>query len=220
MKRTILSFFMLTISLALFAQATEGTVEYQKIQQPAAVIELPYTPDIVIDALNSYLSKKGKSKSGDIKGFTTYRNTEATVNDSTNADLYFKMERKSRKEKEVTVVSLLLTVPVDGTASESLHHLNMEQAKSYLNGLVSTIEGYSLEQDIKKQNESVVKSETKYRKLREDGDDFEKKRVSIEKNLEENKTNIQQNKSELQAQSREIEVQKQRLADLVSRRMQ
>jgi len=43
---------MLFIAGMIYGQAQEGTVEYQKNQQPAAVIELAYTPDIVNAAMN------------------------------------------------------------------------------------------------------------------------------------------------------------------------
>jgi hypothetical protein len=218
MKRTLLSFCLLLIACIIYGQAQEGTVEYQKSQQPAAVIELSYAPDIVTAAMNDYLSKKGKSKGNDIKGFTTFRNTQPTVNDNANADLYFKMERKSRQEKQVTIVSLLLTVPKEGPATETVHHLNMDQAKAYLNDLVPAIEAYNLELEIKNQNEAVAKSESKYKNLGNDGEDLEKRKLSIEKNVQENKQNIQENKNAQQNQLAEVEAQKQKLAELVNRR--
>ena len=144
MKKTILFFSILLVSVFSYGQAQEGTVEYQKRLQPAAVIELPYPPSVVDAAMNDYLSKKGKSRSNDIKGFITFRNTNPVQSDSTNADLYFKTERKSRKEKEVTVVSLLL-MPTEAQASTgNLHYLNMDDARSYLNDLASAIEAYDL----------------------------------------------------------------------------
>ena len=101
MKKICLSFSLFLFAGIVYGQATEGTVQYQKNEQPAAVIELPYSPDVVKDAMSDYLSKKGRSKGNDIKGFTTYRNTQALQSDSANADLYFKVERKSRQEKEI-----------------------------------------------------------------------------------------------------------------------
>src|ERR1043165_4396212 len=108
MKKTLVFFGTLLTTLLVYGQAKEGTVKYQDAQQPAAVIELPYPADVVNAAMKDYLSKKGKSRSTDIKGFITFRNTQPLQNDSVNADLYFKIEKKSRKEKEATVVSLLL----------------------------------------------------------------------------------------------------------------
>jgi len=212
MKKIMLVILIVSISILSNAQAYEGAVEYQKQLQPAAVIDLPYPPSVVNAAMDSYLSKKGKSKGNDIKGFTTYRNTQPLQNDSVNADLYFKTERKSRKEKEVTVVSLLLT-PADDvqTNAGNLHYLDMNDAKDYLNGLAVAIDAYNLELTIKDQNHAVIIAETKYKILTSEGSDLENKRSAIEKKIADNKNDQQQ-------QLKEIENQKQKLTQWVSQR--
>jgi hypothetical protein len=203
MKSSILFLSFLFLMNLASAQAVEGAVDYQKTKLPAAVIELPYSPSIVSDALNNYLLKKGKSRSADKKGFTTYRNTSS---DGLNADMYFKVERKSRKEKQNTRVSLLLTQPGEGDATGSnLHHLDMVEAKNYLDELVTVIQSYNLEMQIKDQDKEVSKAESKYKSLVNEGKDLENKRISIEKKIAENKRD-QQN------QAAEVENQKQILA--------
>jgi hypothetical protein len=195
-----------------FSQAHDGSIKLQKKMQPAAVIELPYTTDVITAALNDFLSKKGRSKGNDLKGFTTYRNTQQLRNDSANADLYFKIERKSRDEKGLSIVYLLLTTPDETSAvSNSLHYLNMEQAKSYLNELVPAIEAYDLELKIKDQNDLIIAAESKQKKLSGEGEDLEKKKESIIKKIEDNKL-LQQ------SQALEVQNQKQKLAALVSKR--
>lgn len=90
MKKTILILSILLTSLLSYGQAEEGTEEYQKRLQPATVIELPYSPAVVDAAMNDCLAKKGRSRSNDIKGFSTFRNTQPVQTDTVNADLYFK----------------------------------------------------------------------------------------------------------------------------------
>lgn len=212
MKKSIVSFTVLLISVFSYSQAQEGTVEYQKKTQPAAVIELPYPPSFVDAAMNDYLSKKGKSRSNDIKGFATFRNTSPVQNDSVNADLYFKTERKSRKEKEVTVISLLVVMPMDEqTNAGNLHYLDMNDAKNYLNDLAYAIDAYNLELTIRDQNDAVMKAEAKYKTLVNDGEELEKKRIAIDKKIADNKNDQQQ-------QLKEIESQKQKLSQCVSQR--
>jgi len=110
--------------------------------------------------MNDYLSKKGKSKGNDIRGFTTYRNTQPLQNDTANADLYLKVEHKSEQDKGSSTISLLLTAPKDDQVTQvSMHYLNMDQAETFLNDLVPAIEAYNLELRIKEQNETVIKSE-------------------------------------------------------------
>jgi hypothetical protein len=177
--------------------------------QPAAVIELPYPEDVIAAALKDYLSRKGKSKVNDLKGFTTYRNTQPTQNGTENADLYFRIDRKSKQEKETSTVYLLLT-PIEGTTS-NLHSLNMEEAKTYLNELVTTIEGYNLEQKIKEQNKMIIDAEAKHKRLLNDGFNLERKRLELIQKISDNQ--LQQ-----QAQGLEVQNQKQKLAEMVSRR--
>lgn len=211
MKKTILFFSILLISLLSYGQAQEGTVEYQKRLRPAAVIELPYPPSVVDAAMNDYLSKKGKSRKDNVKGFSTFRNTDPVQSDSINADLYFKTERKSRKEKEVTVISLLVMPTEEQGNTSNLHYLRMDDAKNYLNELASSISAYNLEQTIKDQNEAVIKAETKYKDLVSDGNDLENKRAAIEKKIADNKNDQQQ-------QLKEIENQRQKLSQWVGLR--
>jgi len=212
MKRAILLFSLMLSVTHLFAQAQEGTVRYKRSEQPAAVIELPYTADIIVDAMNEYLSKKGKSKATDLKGFKTFRNTETPGVKSDNADLYFKIERKSRQDKEISFVSLLLTQPNDEEdASKNLNYLNMEQAKTYLNELAPAIEAYNLELLIKDQNESLIKAESKHKSQREEGEDLNRKKIELDSKIAEN--NAQQ-----QSHLAEVEAQKQRLSVLVGQR--
>jgi hypothetical protein len=213
MKKIVCScFVLLFVNCLLFGQAQEGTVDYQKSQHPAAFIELPYSPDIVNAALNDYLSKKGKSGTNALKGFTTFRNTRVLQQDSANADLYFKVERKSKKEKQASVVSLLLAMPKEGVvAQNNVRYLNMEEAKAYLNELVPAIEAYNLELLIKDQNDAVIKAESKYKTLTDDATGLEKKKEDIEKK-------IRNNKQEQQTQKNEVDAQKQKLAEWVSLR--
>ena len=211
MKKIILVVFVVSISVFSYAQAYEGGVEYEKKVQPAAVIELAYSPSVVNAAMNDYLSKKGKSRRDDIKGFSTFRNTEPVPGDSVNADLYFKTERKSRKEKEVTVVSLLVMPTEQQANANNLHYLNMNDAKDYLNGLASAIDAFSLELTIKDQNHAVIIAEAKYKILTSEGGDLENKRTAIEKKIADNKNDQQQ-------QLKEIGNQKQKLTQWIGQR--
>jgi predicted nucleotidyltransferase len=132
-------------------------------------------------------------------------------NDSINADMYFKVERKSRQEKGITVVSLLVNAPTEAASTDSLRYLKMEQAKTYLNELIPAIDAYNLEGVIKDQNESLIKAESKLKSLVNDGKDLEDKRTSIDKK-------IADNKAEQQNQVNEIEAQKAKLAGTVAQR--
>ncbi|MBC7903755.1 MAG: hypothetical protein H7Y27_10040 [Gemmatimonadaceae bacterium] len=199
MKRTIILFSMLLIIGAASGQARETTVENTAAKQEAAMIEVPYSPDMVTAAMNDYLTKKGRSKGTNIKGYTAYRNQNQASADSVNADLYFKVERKSRSEKETSIVTLLLNTPAVSTAPNTAF-LNMEQAKQYLNDLTPAIAAYGLEQEIKDLTESVSKAESKLKSLKNDADDLEKKRSSLENKMKENREDQEKQQAEVEKQ--------------------
>ena len=211
MKKVICFLSMYLFAITMYGQAQNGSVVHQRVTHNAAVIELPYTPDMVTAALNDYLSKKGKSKVEDMKGFTTYRNTQQLASDSVNADLYFKVERKSRKEKESTIVSLLLKTPADNNAAANVHHMDMEEAKTFLNELMPAFVAYDLELMIKDQNKALIDSEAKLKGMQRDNDDLKNKMKGLEKDLE-------NNSQKQQAQAEAINNQKQKLAELVAQR--
>ena len=60
-------------------------------------------------------------------------------------------------------------------------HLEVEQAKTYLNDLEPAMEAYNLERRIKNENKAVRKAESRYENLADDGAHLLKKRESIER---------------------------------------
>lgn len=204
-------FLLLLPASLLFAQAQEGMVAYQKTQQPAAVIQLPYSPDVVNDAMDDYLSKKG-SKSDQLKGFKTFRNTRLSADDTVYADLYFKVNRMSRDDKDKSTVYLLVGMPNDGiTQRNPSASITVEQAKDILNQLAPAIETFNLERMIKEQNDVVIKEEGRYRSLVKEGGDLNERRSDIEKK-------ITANRHDQEKQDAEVNKQKQVLAQLVNQR--
>jgi hypothetical protein len=196
MKKIFTLIIVFCFSTAAFSQAREGLVTYQKSQQPAAFIELPYPPDVVKESMNDYLSRKGKSKATDVKGFTTYRNTQPVKGDSINADFYFKVEHKSKHENQITIVSLLVSSTAAAANGHGINNLSMEEAIAYLDGLVPVIEAHNLEGQIKGQNDAVSKSERKYNDIVKNGENLERKRLALEKEIEENNLNMKNLKYE------------------------
>jgi len=73
------------------------------------------------------------------------------------------------------------------------------------------MQAYSLELKIRNQNDVVIKAETKLNNLTDYEVNMERKRLDLEKK-------IQENKQEQQVQMTEIENQKQKLSALISQR--
>ncbi len=213
MKKFLLILFILASAKLSFSQAVAGKVDYQKSSQPATIIELPYNPDLVNAALKDHFSKKGIKESSS-KGFSVYKGIQLTAADPTPSDLYFKIDRKSRKESDIAVVYLVVTKPNENPATRSSEdNYGMDQAAIFLSDIGPSIEAYSLNQNIKGQDDAVKKAEKKYNNLVDEGKDLEKRRKSLE-------DKIQENFRDQENQRNEVEKQRQALEALSSKRKQ
>ncbi|MGE5108327.1 MAG: hypothetical protein ACM3H8_12325 [Sphingobacteriales bacterium] len=207
MRKVILLAALFFISRIVLAQSYEGTVEYQKNKQLAAVIELPYPPGIVEDAIKDKMKRMGYSGKEN-KGFVTFKG----VRDSNGKEMDYviRVERKSRKEKDESVVYLFgqgATIDMVKTGNGS----DMDILKSQLNKMRPDIEAYDLEIQITDQQETIKKAEKKYDNLQDDQKNLEKKLKKLQDDIEDNK-NDQEN------QKKEIENQKKVLGTLKSKR--
>jgi hypothetical protein len=167
--------------------ASEGKIEYSKGDKIAAVIEMPYSADVVEDAIKDYMDKQGL-KADHSKGFNVFHNAKPKIGDPEISDLHFKIEKKSHKEKDVAVVYLLIGRPGENMAMRTGDDkYKIDEAKEYLNRMAPSIEAYNLEIEIKTQEEVVKKAEKKKSDLEDDQKDLEKKIKNLQAKLDENK---------------------------------
>ena len=205
MRRALLLLFVLLAFKWSFCQAVEGKVAYQKTQQPAAVIELPYPPEMVEHTISEYLSKKG-GKGEDLKGFRSFRNMRLSETDTAVADLYFKIDPKSRKEKDKSIVYLVAAKPNEDVSARSTEdRFGIEEAKAFLNGIVPSLETTSIDAQIKGQEENVKKAEKKLSQLADEGQDLMKKKMAIEQKILENQQGQERQKVEIEKQRGELQ---------------
>jgi len=206
MKYALLSacfLFMITVTVG---QAREAKIAYQKTQQPAAVIELPYAKNVVETAIENYLSSKG-ARGNESRGFKTFRNVR--LEDTVSNDMYFKVERKSQNES--TVYLFVAPVNENVLARNTESNYGVEQAKTVLNNLAPSAESSNLDMQLKTQQENVSRAEKRLRSLMDDGADLSKRKSNLEEKILENQ--------QLQEKQRvEIERQRQQLADLMNKR--
>lgn len=206
MKRTSSLLSLMAASFLFTAQAfaqtaNEGKVEHSNGNKAAAVIELPYPEDEVTDMLSDAMAARGV-KGDKSKGFVIYRNVRLNDNDADLSDLHFKVERKSRKEKDITNVYLLIGKPSEnvGLRSATDYH-KIEEAKSFLNGMVPKMEAHHLEVQIREQEATVIKAEKKFQSLVEDSVSYVEKIRALEQKMNTNRTD---------RASQDVEVKKQR----------
>jgi hypothetical protein len=218
MKRFSLSLYLVLFAITFsFAQAYDGKLEYDKKRQEAIVIEYSYPQEAVENAIIDKLESMGnqaKEEKGVFnkdKGCIVFKN--ATIKDISDGMFNYivKIERKSRKDENETVVYLIMN---DRDGEDMFNKGEVDygrKAKAFLNTLHPKIESSLLDIKIKTQEGSVTKAEKKFKDLQDAQTSMEKKIKSLEEDLKENAR-------EQEAQQKEIDAQKQALAELKGKR--
>lgn len=213
MKRTLpllLALALVVCSSRTNAQvvATEGKVEYTKGEKVAATIELPYPVDEVEAAIAEHFSKKG-GKSDKSKGFQIFRSMKLRDEDVELNDLHFKVERKSRKEKDISIVYLLVGRPSENVGvRSSVDRHKIEEAKQFLNQLTPSVESHHLEKQIADQEEVMKKASRKQLALMDEQKELEEKIKNLQQKLEQNKIDQQKQSEELTRQQGVLDAMK------------
>jgi len=202
---------VISLSSPVFSQSGETKVEYQKSDKVAATIELPYSSEIVEDAIKEYMEKKG-GKSDHVKSFDVYRNTKLDQTDAEIVDVHFKVERKIVKERESCVVYLLIGRPGENIGARTEDdRFKVNDAKELLNRMAPYIDAYNLDVLVKKQEEVVKKSEKRLLNLKDDQYDLEKRLKALQ-------DKIAQNKSDQQLQTDDLTRQKDTLNTILNKK--
>jgi hypothetical protein len=202
MKQLFLFLAGFVTSLIVYAQptASEGSTDFQRTTQPAAIIELPYSEKVVEKAIKEYMSKKGV-KDDDNKGYKVYRGYRIKNAHEYSSDLYFKIERKSRREKESTVVFLVAGKNGEDIKKRVVNdNTSIDGCKELLEDMIPSITAYDLEVQILDQEEVIKKAEKKYTGMIDDQKDYEKRIKALEDKLEQNKKDQEKQQEEVKKQ--------------------
>jgi hypothetical protein len=211
--KQILSFIVsLAFCAAAMAQSHTETVKYQKIDRQAVVNDMPFPEKTVRNAIDNKMEQLGY-KGKETKGFVVYQSVKMAELGKDAYDLYFMADKKSRRDKENSTLTLMISKGFDAFAADSTDAALMSNAKEYLNNIKTMIGAYDLEQQIIAQEDAIKKADKKYNNTVEDGVNLEKKKKNIEKDIEDNK-------KDQAAQQAELDKQKQILETLRGKRKQ
>jgi|GEM_PF-7064060 len=201
------------------ARPREGMVDYNGKKAPGYTIEIASNEDLVESTMKEQL-KKMKIKVNEDNDFWEVKNTVFPKVRKEAVDGYMKIEKKSNKEKEVSIVTLILTEPgIEPGADESVI-ADAKGKKSDIDeygafNLLIKLNGYSamntIDLSIAIQEEEVRELEKKYKDLVEDGED-------LEKDLEKTQDAIKENKKDQGKQLEELEKQKELLMQIRSKK--
>lgn len=177
--------YLLMIVLALslqhsYGQVYETKIDYNKTSQAAVVGEYRYSEQIVEKTLRDKLERMGyKIKSS--RGFLVVSNAVIASVSNKPLEYAFKIERKSKKEKDITMLSaLVMENDVNATAE------NDARLKSFLSDLIPAIDAVNLDFMVNEQYDAVVKSQKKLKNLQDDQNSMERKVRNLQDDLKKN----------------------------------
>ena len=207
MKRVLVLVSLFFCCAGAFAQARTVTTEYQKSMQPAIEVEVPYAEKTVTNSIIERFEKKGY-KGKENKGFISFKGVRLPELGSGEYDLYFKVDRKSRQQKDASVLTLLISSGYDKFISESDDPNLIDSAKKMLNGQTDITAAMDLESQIKDQDNANKKAEKKLADLLDDNESMNKKKVKLEKDIEENLKKQEEQRAEIEKQKQIFETLK------------
>ena len=176
-------FLMIVMVIILqnsYGQVYESKIDYNKTSQAAVVAEYKYSEEIVQKTLRDKLERMGY-KIKNTKGFLVVSNAVIGSVSSKPLEYAFKVERKSRKEKDITLLSAIINEnEVNATAD------NSEKLKSFLSDLIPSIESTNVDFMVNEQYAAVVKSQKKLKNLQDNQNSMERKVRNLQDDLKKN----------------------------------
>lgn len=207
MKKITAFIFLCCLYTMVTAQSSIETVSYLKTDRQAVVNEISFPEKTIMNAIDNKMEQMGyKGKS--TKGFTVYKGVRMADLGTGEYDLYFSADRKSRRNKDNSTLTLMISTGNEIFATEKNNAGLMDNAKKYLNGISNMIEAYDLEQQVLEQQDVVTKSDKKFNSLVDDGKSLEKKRKDVEKDIEDNKKDQEKQLADIEKQKLLLETLK------------
>jgi hypothetical protein len=214
MKRILLSFSaVIFFTATAFAQAYEGSIEYDKKKQQAFVIDYPYPAEAVENAIVQKMQRlgyKGKEEKGMFnkdKGFIVFKSAYITDIINSSMDYIIKVEQKSRKEKDASVLYFIISKDSEN-AMKNFDGYDVNRAKGFLNDLLPDVEAANLELQIIAQEEAVAKAEKKLKGLQNDKEDMERKIKKLQDDIKDNLKNQEDTRQDIENQKKALEALK------------
>lgn len=186
------------------AQSELTTVSYQKTDRQAVMNEIPFPEKTIMGAIDNKMEQMGyKGKSS--KEFTVYKGVRMADLGNGEYDLYFTADRKSRRNKDNSTLTLMISKGNDNFVTDKTDAGLIDNAKKYLNNIIELITVFDLELQINDQQDLLTKADKKYNELIDDGQSLEKKRKGIEKDIEDNKKDQEKQQAEIEKQKLVLE---------------
>ncbi|HEX4958673.1 MAG TPA: hypothetical protein VFV46_10890 [Lacibacter sp.] len=206
MKKCTLLALLTFIILNTTAQ-TVGELEWQKTKIPATIIEVPQSSSVTEAAIKQKLTQLGYNGK-ETKGVTVYKGVRIPEISTEAFDLYLKVERKSRKDKDESVVYFAVSKGYENFLKSGDDPLMTQKINTYTTNFSAWAEAEALERDIKNQEDRLKSAERKATDLQDESESLQKRLKKLQDDIEQNKKDIEKQKTEVENQRKALDVLK------------
>jgi hypothetical protein len=189
MKNLFLATGFLILCGFAIGQAKDGTAELQQTitSQPAALIYLPYSPEVVKKALGNYLSKISNREQKNAKEYLFSSNTPIVKSNKSAADMHFLIGLKDPNNKNESAIYLKLNSSSNyADSAQTGIQFEMQDAKDYLDNLAVAIKPYASKLQLELQQKNLTDAQDKNTTLVTEGNKLEAERKKIQLKIGEN----------------------------------
>jgi len=192
-KQYMLMIVLATGIIAARAQSSYTTIQYNDKMRPALVLELPNNATDAEGTILQKLKEAGYNhetqghlfwKKNKIDGFYAFNSVVLPSVSNQKMDIYFKVVQKNKEEKNSSTLYLLVSSGNENFASPDGDTTLWNSSKMFLNSFVEKTTAYSLEQNIKHQENTVKEFQNRLTDLQTQEKDLAEK---IRQNQEDQK---------------------------------
>jgi vacuolar-type H+-ATPase subunit I/STV1 len=206
MKKLLLFSAAVLFMQISFAQRS-GEMEWQKQKLPATIIDIPQSASVTEAAILQKLSQLGY-KPKESKGVYSIKGARIPEISAEMIDIYFKVDRKSRKDKDESVVYFVVSKGYENFVKSTDDAALNQNIQNYTRGFIPLAEAEGLEREIKAQEETLKSAEKKAADLQDESESLQKRLKKLQDDIEENKKNIEKQKAEIDNQRRALDILK------------
>lgn len=194
-KQYLLMIVLCTGIIAARAQSSYTTIQYNDKMRPALMLELPNNPTDAEGTILQKLKEVGYNhetrghlfwKRNKIDGFYVFNNVLLPSLSNQEMDMYLKVVQKNKEENSSTLY-LLVSSGNENFASPEGDTTLWNSSKMFLNSFVEKTRSYTLEQNIKHQENTVKEFQNKLTELQNEEKDLAEK---IRQNQEDQKNQL------------------------------
>ncbi|MFN5333990.1 MAG: hypothetical protein ACK5BV_02230 [Bacteroidota bacterium] len=210
MKKILLNLLLIILLANTTIAQSYDHIEWQGKKVPSFTIEVYQNESITESAIKDYFEKMGFYAKKQ-KGISSYKEIQLAEIDSELHDVLVKVERKSKQEKDVSVVYFSMAKNYDQYISSTSDDQLIKKVKKFLNGFRELANEKALAIEIKNQEEKSKSAEKKLTELQVEKENLEQKILKLTQQKEDKI-------KEIDSQNQELENLKKALDNLIKKK--